>query len=247
MHRVQRLDLRDLFPSRRDAYAVVVDGVFTKAECESLIERTNTAGYIPALVGGQQVRKEEQRNNYRCIIDDKEFAEELFTRLRQYIPVEWLTFPVSQVNERMRFLKYHPGEYFKPHNDGIFTRDDGSQASFVTIQLYLNDVPEGNGGETTFTTEQMTYGRHMHKNKKDSEPIKKLSVRPVTGRVLIFEHHLPHEGTLLTSGVKYTLRTDVMYDTHGKGRKQVQQPRWGVPTVSHPQYKLYAGQDSQRK
>lgn len=236
---VQRLNLKDLFPSRRDAYAVIIDGVFTEDECQSLIERTNSAGYVPALVGGQQVRKEDQRNNYRCIIDDKHLADELFTRLRKYIPLQWLGNPVSQVNERMRFLKYHPGEYFKPHNDGIYWREDGSEASFVTIQVYLNNVEEGNGGETTFTTEKMSYGRHAHKNKNAfTSPIKKLSVRPVTGRVLIFEHHLPHEGSLLTKGVKYTLRTDVMYTTHGKERKFVQQPRWGMGNVPHPQYKL---------
>lgn len=82
-------------------------------------------------------------------------------------------------------------------------RSDNTACSYVTIHLYLSDVPVGEGGETTFTTEQMTYGRHLKNNNnnnnrrdrdRDGEEIKRLSVRPVTGRVLIFEHHLPHEG-----------------------------------------------------
>lgn len=103
-------------------------------------------------------------------------------------------------------------------------RADNSQCSYVTIHLYLTDVPEGNGGETTFTTEDMTYGRHVKKNQgrgaEREREIQRLSVRPVTGRVLIFEHHLPHEGSTLLKGVKYTVRTDVMYDLGVKDTKR---------------------------
>jgi hypothetical protein len=35
---------------------------------------------------------------------------------------------------------------------------------------------------------------------------------PPIGSVLIFEHHLLHQGSALISGRKYCLRTDVMYD-----------------------------------
>ena len=147
-------------------------------------------------------------------------------------------------------------------------RDDNSQCSYVTIHLYLSDVEEGGGGETTFTTEDMTYGRHVHKKgRMEGEEIKRLSVRPVTGRVLIFEHHLPHEGSTLLKGVKYTVRTDVMYDLRGdatkrkkgergpneekevrgengekrergeEGKAVHRGPRWSV-RYPHPQYKL---------
>jgi len=40
---------------------------------------------------------------------------------------------------RLRFLRYDPGEYFKPHFDGVYMRDNGER-SCVTIQLYLNEV-----------------------------------------------------------------------------------------------------------
>jgi hypothetical protein len=42
-------------------------------------------------------------------------------------------------NLRLRFLKYNPGEYFAPHMDGMYMRENGER-SFVTIQLYLNQV-----------------------------------------------------------------------------------------------------------
>ncbi len=52
------------------------------------------------------------------------------------------TWSVEGVNERMRFLRYHPGQEFKPHLDGQFERLTGPKAgdrSFVTLQLYLNE------------------------------------------------------------------------------------------------------------
>ncbi len=207
--------------------------VFTRQKSVRLFDKTTAIGYVPALVGGQQVRKADQRNNFRCIIDDANMGQELFTRLKQYIPTTWLQTSVAGVNERMRFLKYHPGEYFKPHNDGIYVRPDGSESTFVTIQLYLNTVPEGDGGEPIFTTERKTYGNNS--GNKDDSPIRRLAVRPVTGRVLIFEHHLLHEGAKLLNGVKYTLRTDVLYKTQGRG--ELRKPRWGIK-IAHPQYTL---------
>ena len=33
-----------------------------------------------------------------------------------------------------------------------------------------------------------------------------------TGSILIFQHDIMHEGSLLEDGIKYTIRTDVMYD-----------------------------------
>jgi hypothetical protein len=139
------------------------------------------------------------------------------------------------LNERLRFLKYKPGEYFKPHNDGIYVREDGSQLSYVTVHLYLNTVEDNSGGETTFTTAPLSYGKHL-KRKKDpwiADGIDSLGVRPIAGRVLIFEHHLPHEGSLLRHGIKYTMRTDIMYDLNGDQAEL--KPRW-TSNLKHCQY-----------
>ena len=34
-----------------------------------------------------------------------------------------------------RFLKYSDGQYFKPHYDGTYTRPDGTETSYITIQV----------------------------------------------------------------------------------------------------------------
>ena len=38
---------------------------------------------------------------------------------------------------------------------------------------------------------------------------------PKSGSVLVFDHELFHEGALLKEGVKYAIRTDVMYRRQG--------------------------------
>lgn len=45
---------------------------------------------------------------------------------------------VSRLNERLRFLRYEGGEYFRPHFDGNYVTPDGKERSLFTIHLYLN-------------------------------------------------------------------------------------------------------------
>ena len=100
-----------------------------------------------------------------------------------------------ECNERLRLLRYDGGEYFAPHRDGTYVREDGGDRSFVTVLIYLNQGFEG--GETTF----------LHCRDFD----KKVPYVPETGSVLLFQHDILHEGSLLRSGTKYIIRTDVMY------------------------------------
>jgi hypothetical protein len=65
---------------------------------------------------------------------------------------------------------------------------NATEASYFTFMMYLND--NFAGGETTF---------------------RNLSIKPERGMALIFLHALYHAGGEVTRGVKYVLRTDVMY------------------------------------
>ena len=79
------------------------------------------------------------RSSQRCIIDSVEKVDAIWSRIKPFIPEIWRGYTVVGLNERMRILKYHKGDYFKPHMDGTYQRPDGSQRSFITIQLYLNE------------------------------------------------------------------------------------------------------------
>ena len=176
----------------------MLDNVLTEDDCIALIEETEEKGYEQALLNvgaGRQVLDTSYRNSKRCIINSEEKAKWLWEKIQDYVPATWKSFPVAGLNERLRFLKYEPGDYFKPHMDGTFARPDGSEVSCITIQLYLNSDMEGSN--TTFLSN------------KDST--KDVGVAPKAGRVLVFQHDILHEGSVLKKGVKYAMRTDVMY------------------------------------
>ena len=97
------------------------------------------------------------------------------------------TSSVSGFNERFRYYRYEKQQQFTWHQDGAVRLDSGEE-SFLTFMIYLND--QFDGGHTEFGWE---------------------SVRPVEGMALVFPHHLRHQGSVVTGGVKYVLRTDVLY------------------------------------
>eukprot|EP00092_Neocalanus_flemingeri_P010558 GFUD01011374.1.p1 GENE.GFUD01011374.1~~GFUD01011374.1.p1 ORF type:complete len:247 (+),score=49.68 GFUD01011374.1:116-856(+) len=186
--------------------AFVLDHVLSEEECEALIEETSEKGYEPALLnvgGGAQVLATDVRNSERCIIDSKEKALWIWEKIKDYIPETWHNHQVVGLNERLRFLRYSPGEYFKPHMDGVYMRPDKSERSFITIQLYLNGGFEG--GNTTFIS-----------NRYEDQDV---GVVPKPGRILVFQHDILHEGSVLETGTKYTMRTDIMYNIMEVGDK----------------------------
>ena len=79
------------------------------------------------------------------------------------------------------------------------------ERSYFTLHLYLNEGAVG--GATSFHSWQDTW---------DEEYRKGLDLEPKIGRVLIFQQKgLLHSGAEVESGIKYTLRTDVMYGEEG--------------------------------
>ncbi len=104
------------------------------------------------------------------------------------------------------FFRYSPGDKFKMHYDGAYVRADGTR-TFVTLQIYLNDASPTSGGETTFFSTKCL-GNVI----EQKDPKNRVAVLPKTGMVLVFEHKLLHEGSILKEGKKYTIRTDVLYE-----------------------------------
>ena len=168
--------------------------LYTKKQWQGNPRKFGNALFL-VVVAKNLVRKCVKNMLGYIIKDSVDKAECLWNKIKDTIPSNFKGLEVVGLNERLRFLRYDPGEYFKPHRDGSFVRADNSEKSLITIQLYLSEGFEG--GETTF------FGPNNEK----------VSVVPKTGMVLVFEHPLLHEGSLLKSGRKYSMRTDVMYKT----------------------------------
>ena len=198
--------------------AFTVDCLLGEKECEKVIEMTEERGYGKALVnvgGGKQVLMDDVRKSDRFMSDDVEFAGVLLERLKkeeegrrergekELFPLVYKEKEVSGLNERLRFLRYYKGGFFSQHNDGCYIRPGGKERSYITLQLYLNHPKQG--GATTFFSVYT-------KNGARRGPV---AVIPEPGKALIFQHNILHEGSELEEGVKYAMRTDVMYRVAG--------------------------------
>ncbi|KAI0099389.1 hypothetical protein F4814DRAFT_453272 [Daldinia grandis] len=229
----KKIDFADtVLTEYKGLYAVVLDHVLSPSECAKLIElaeasvppknknKTNGSPWAPALVnvgGGYEVEVLEYRNGDRIIWDQQDVVDRLWARLEQVPEIKGAlltaegpkgtVWDFQRINKRMRFLKYGQGQFFRPHCDSPYgeTADDGKAVrTHHTLHLYLNDSKQevGDaadlvGGATSFLS---------------SNQARKLDVDPKAGRVLIFQHQrLYHAGDDVLDGVKYTMRTDIMY------------------------------------
>jgi hypothetical protein len=182
----------DMFDLRAPL-AFTVDDVLDAAGCEAMIARIDAAGPTAAPITtarGFEMRP-DIRNNTRVVFDDPELASSLYARIADLVPGSLCGMRPVGANERFRCYRYEPGQRFAPHRDGAFARDD-HERSLLTFMVYLN---AGFGGGTTA----------FH----DYE----VAATPAPGRALLFQHLLLHEGCVVTSGVKYALRSDVMYSS----------------------------------
>ncbi|KAJ7600857.1 hypothetical protein C8J56DRAFT_1157140 [Mycena floridula] len=216
----------DLAANYKGFYAIVIDDLFTPTECAELIALASTdpAGWVPAAMSA--LTTESIHSNFRHSETikriDKEASEMIYARLQPFVEDikliepegKWAgitgkptrkqgeTWKMVGINERLSFLRYTPGNFFKRHCDGLVERDDGARKSFVTLHLYLSDSSTSDeplvGGATRFWTPNQ---QHF------------LDVEPKVGRVLVFQQRmLVHSGEPVTSGVKYTMRSEFMYE-----------------------------------
>ncbi|PWN68673.1 oxidoreductase, 2OG-Fe(II) oxygenase [Chryseobacterium phosphatilyticum] len=168
----------------------LIEDFLTENECDQYISLSMGKGFEEAKVSvhGQQLMNKGVRNNDRLMIFDNNLAEGLFKRATEFLPPKHEGLSLLNFNEMFRVYKYSEGQRFKMHRDGSFIRNE-KEKSFYTFLIYLNDDFEG--GETEFEN--------------------LFTIVPKKGTALVFYHPLRHEGKALISGLKYVLRTDVMY------------------------------------
>lgn len=165
------------------------------AECRHWIEFGERRGFEQATISTAlgQVHAAEVRNNDRLILDDPDLAERWFQRAAPFLPPAFGNWRLCGLNERFRLYRYRPGQKFAAHRDGSYERHAG-ELSWLTLMVYLNAGFEGGGTRFDLAGEP--------------EPLR---IVPVAGMALVFMHDRRHEGEEVTAGVKYVLRTDVMY------------------------------------
>jgi predicted 2-oxoglutarate/Fe(II)-dependent dioxygenase YbiX len=183
-----------------DADLFTVSDVFSREECTALIARAESIGFEAASVrtshGPQMMTN--VRNNDRVVVHDVALADQMWQRIEPFLPIIDDCVPCG-VDSQLRLYRYVPGQQFKRHKDGAVTNDSG-HTSRLSYLIYLND--DCDGGSTNF--------RDYHEANGMREKVE-IVVKPVMGSALLFRHERWHEGTPVTAGSKYVLRTDVFY------------------------------------
>ncbi|XP_013387162.1 uncharacterized protein LOC106156453 [Lingula anatina] len=200
----------------------LLHGILSQQECQEYIQEFENEGFgaIPELV------KNNYRSCERLLVQSSALASHLWDTIKTHVEdIEIHGDPHQQhihglkqalqgrwkpygLNELFRICKYQPGGHFAPHFDGHFV-SSSEKRSMKTFMIYLND--DFTGGTTNFVDESQQL--HMDSSGKYCAEEKNVihRVQPETGMAIIFNHHRLHEGERIKSGVKYIMRTDIMY------------------------------------
>jgi len=213
-----------------------ISNILTNENCLKLIKLCETKGWNKSSVSGGghgRTGREDPRTNSFCVLIDDDLAIILWNKVKNYLEPnltylgpnvyfngttqgsEWKP---SFIYNKMRIYKYNPGEAFPEHIDYKVKRtirkngEEYVQQSFLSLLIYLNDDFEG--GQTGYWPDHngihCRFLRDVEKQctKKDHQVL----ISPQTGKCVIQDQNILHEGLPTTKGVKYLLRTDIIHE-----------------------------------
>lgn len=188
--------------------AFQVLNVLGPEECDRFVEISEALGYhgdAPVSLP----RSIRHNNNFNWVVDESVDGP-IWDRCEDLFAIsDWDGQRPLGLNARFRFYRYGTGDYFKPHTDGAWPGSrvvDGQlvadayedRYSQMTMLIFLSGGYDG--GRTLFHTGPDTV----------------VGVQTPKGAILAFPHgmhpqHCVHAGEEITRGLKYIIRTDVLY------------------------------------
>eukprot|EP00746_Dinoflagellata_sp_MGD_P056274 gnl/MRDRNA2_/MRDRNA2_243935_c0_seq1.p1 gnl/MRDRNA2_/MRDRNA2_243935_c0~~gnl/MRDRNA2_/MRDRNA2_243935_c0_seq1.p1 ORF type:complete len:304 (-),score=54.48 gnl/MRDRNA2_/MRDRNA2_243935_c0_seq1:133-1044(-) len=188
--------------------ALQISKVLPRQMAEQYVQSAEGLGFDNAHHPSYQNQEKDQseesyRKNDRCVYQATQAQVKLlFDRLGPFLPPHldagtFGSWHLWGLNDMWRFYRYREGQSFPIHQDNM-TAKAKNMTTWFTVLIYLSDGFKG--GSTL-----------MHDYKEEV----KQEVVPEVGGALIFFHMPPwsplHSGAPVSEGVKYVLRTDVMY------------------------------------
>ena len=196
---------------------LIMDNFLPVEECQHQIEHCEKLGFVEINEKGNNQFAKRQHGRVSC--EDPEFANSLFVRLRSLIPAVIDNLSATSCSSNIRFYRYLPGQCFGCHIDES-NMDAGGGVSKLTVLVYLSGGTKKAsklvatrpllGGETLFYNDVAP----KRKGRRNEPPQVIASVTPACGKLLLHTHGdqcLTHEASPVIDGVKYVLRTDVIY------------------------------------
>ena len=195
-------DIEEIHPG----FIWIVHDFLEPKECQAWIDYVEQSKELE-LCGHPASKFIAHRECYRWQRNDTQIAAILYQRMQQSGVLQKLqdkidfpspTYVPTAANPNLRFYKYEKGMSFGKHIDGSHPVE-GVGDTEVTVLVYLSECK---GGATRFYPSS------------SSKKNKSLAFAPKLGALLLHVHGdrcLEHEADPVESGIKYILRTDVVY------------------------------------
>jgi hypothetical protein len=195
-------------------YIWTVDNVLSPTECQNWINyMEQDAAKQVEYTQQRATRYMAARECYRLQRNDSETARRIFERIpKALLSILPPDTPAVACNPNIRLYKYCPGHSFGIHIDesnmissssilcggNAATQHSTMMMTRVTVLIYLSECQ---GGATRFQA--------PHNNDQ-----RDICYAPKTGSMLLHLHGddcLPHQGDVVQAGIKYVLRSDLVY------------------------------------
>jgi len=190
---------------------------FTESECKAWITKAESEiGF--QYVNHPATRYIAQRECGRIQETNWDIAEQLFQRMQHFEMMKKIN-PLIGIdgsggylpmtcNGNIRIYKYEKGMSFGKHVDGSDRIPEVQNGNTeITVLVYLSSCL---GGATRF---YLPFSKNKSKSSKNKEK-SGISFVPQAGAILFHVHGdrcLEHEADPVLSGIKYVLRTDIVY------------------------------------
>ena len=169
-----------------------IPGFLPPEQCSKLIAAAEQMGFHNASLyseNGDPVPDASPMNS-RVMYYRPELAKVLWDRLWPFAKTNIGPSYANGLSELFRIYRFEPGHEFETHRDKTYIRNP-LETSYFSFSVFLNDDFEG--GQLSFADGNV-------------------SIKPETGTAVIFLHDLKHEASPVTKGVKYVLRSEIIYE-----------------------------------
>lgn len=196
---------------------------FDNCECQSWIRFCISTGFVE--VKANATHETARRYHGRIQAESISTADLIFRRLLPLLPTNLDGSNPVGCSSNIRLYRYTVGQSFGKHIDESKNDEGGLGVSKLTVLIYLSGDENSEtrqrhplmgaeylvGGETKFYSERIISNKRKIKHTVEEELC---SVKPAAGKLLVHAHGdrcLTHEGAPVLQGIKYVLRTDVIY------------------------------------
>lgn len=209
--------------------------ILSADQCNSLISQFEIVEKYPVGVDGY-CNDPENAGSYRAMAWAPELAEMLTHKAFIYLLPEYFDEPLNDTRFKdesdqesryeyqllgstpwLRFMRYENSGMHVPHYDASYHCPQELYRTLYSWVLYLNDVPEEQGGAFQFVDDTQSEHRHDFSDwtrMANPEEIME-SIQPERGMILVFPHWLCHQVQRFTSTeqnrYRYLVRGDVAY------------------------------------